>query len=77
MRCSLELQDKSVQLQYWSHFNQINMRRDLEQIRTSTSSIDQKLTRAELLELLDPILQSITDKGTVVSYLHWISRMAA
>lgn len=60
MRCSLELQDKSVQLQYWSHFHQINMRRDLEHIRAST---DQKLTRAELLELLDPILQSITDRG--------------
>lgn len=63
MRCSLELQDKSVQLQYWSHYNQINMRRDLEHIRASTSNIDQKLTRAELLELLDPILQSITEKG--------------
>lgn len=63
MRCSLELQDQSMQLQYWSHFNQANMRRDLEHIRASTSSIDQKLTRAELLELLDPILQSITDRG--------------
>lgn len=63
MRCSQELQDKSFQLQCWSHFNQINMRRDLEHIRASTPSIDQKLTRAELLELLDPIVQSITDKS--------------
>lgn len=63
MRCSLELQDKSVQLQYWSHSNQIDMRKELEYIRASTSSIDQKLTRAELLELLDPILQTITEKG--------------
>lgn len=63
MKCSLELQDESVQLQYWSHFNQVNMRRHLEHIRTSISNIDQKLTQVELLELLDPILQTITDKG--------------
>ncbi|KAL1858168.1 hypothetical protein Daus18300_010049 [Diaporthe australafricana] len=62
MKLSQELQDKSMQLQYWSHFNQVKMRRDLEHIRASTSTIDQKLTRAELLELFDPILQTITDK---------------
>lgn len=60
MRYSLELQDKSVQLQYWLNSNQINMSRDVEHIR---ASIDQKLIQAELLKLLDPILQSIPDQS--------------
>lgn len=62
MILSLQLQDKSIQLQCWSHFNQINMGRNVEHLLASTSSIYQMLYRMETLQLLDPVSQSITEE---------------
>lgn len=56
IKCSIELQDEAVQLNYWSLHNQGITRQQLDHI-------NQKLTPMEFYKLFDPVFQAITEKG--------------
>jgi hypothetical protein len=48
-----------VQLQYWATYNQANIRKQLQTIEQKIT--DERMSRVEVLEKLDPLLSNIMD----------------
>jgi hypothetical protein len=61
LRLSRQVQDESMQLQYWATYMQDRMDQKMQAVLDRTEFLEERLARTEVLENLDPFLQQMMD----------------